>query len=109
MSGGDQVDVGTTPILQLEHHPGQAFDVSYASDALMIDLPINAVNAAKITMGEKNSAGTAGSHQWGLLPEMFMVGGNFQFGRGLAYTLFSIQPGGAALPGAKAAAFHHFP
>jgi len=57
MGGGNQVDVVTTDLLEVEHYLCQGFVADFFPPALMGDGPVLAEDAAEVAVGEKYGAG----------------------------------------------------
>ena len=103
MGGGDEVDVVTAQVLQVDHDPGQVTVGDLHPVALVADVPVLAEAAAQVAVGEEDGAGAMRPHKRGFLPEVRRIAGHLCQPSGLAGAQLVLVAVHMAFPRAKVA------
>jgi hypothetical protein len=104
MGRSDKVDVVTTHILELQHHPGQPFGGDLTAFAEMADRIVLAEPAAQVAVGEEDRARSVLADQWPFLAEVGRVGRHRGKEAGSAGSFFSLEAVDPAEAGTQGAA-----
>jgi hypothetical protein len=95
--------------LKVQHHFRQILGCASCSFAALTDLPVDAKHAPQPAIAEEDRARATATDKRSFFAEVRVVGGNLELCGCFAETGVFIEPVGAALSWAEAAALHDLP
>jgi hypothetical protein len=93
----------------MEHHAGKLLNACCLPLSPLTGLKVDAEDAPKAAIGEKDGAGSAHPYKGTFLPKMGVVRSDLQLGRRLTKPFLIIESFGAALAGTEPTLFHASP
>ncbi len=84
MGGGDEIDIVTAGILEVQHDICQRFGRYFSSLACMADIVVLTEQTEQTAMGKKNGAGPISTDQGRFFPKVSVITGYDRFFTGFA-------------------------